>query len=126
MSLPEEIDKLCFSAQNIPVDIEQVFFFEIPSSKEELFRIINETNSQVLHLMNFSCPEISTDSLVSKLSGMLKYAFSNMNGSLNLYRISSALFIDVETLDIALSLLENCEMVDLDKNSDVEFLICKH
>ena len=123
LSLPEEIDKLCFSAQNIPVDIEQVFFFEIPSSKEELFRIINETNSQVLHLMNFSCPEISTDSLVSKLSGMLKYAFSNMSGSLNLYRISSALFIDVETLDIALSLLENCEMVDLDKNSDVEFLI---
>lgn len=123
LSLPDEIEKICFSSQNIPVDIEQVFFFEIPTSKEELVNIIKETNSKVIHLMNFSRSEIITDALVAKLSGMLKYACTNMNGLLSLYRISSALSIDVETLDIALALLENCEMIDLDKNSNSEFLI---
>lgn len=123
LSLPEEVENLCFSSQNIPVDVEQVMFFEIPSTKDEFLRIISETNCEIIHLMNFSGSEIITDNLVSKLSGMLKYACSNMNGTLNLHRISSALNIDVETLDIALSLLENSEMIDLYKSSDCEFLI---
>ncbi len=123
LNLPEELDEKIFSFSNIPSDIEQVMFFECPTSQENFYKIILESNAQIIHLMNFNISEISIDMLITKLSGMLKYALSSINGHINLERAASALSIDVETLDCVLSLFENCGMIDLDKFSGEEYRI---
>lgn len=123
LSLPDEIEDKIFNLKNIPADIYQIMLFECPLSYENLNKIIGETGASVVHLMNFGVEEINTDNLITKLSGMLKYAKSNLAGKLDLYRLSSALCVDVETIDCALSLFENVEMIDLDKISDEEYII---
>jgi hypothetical protein len=123
LNLPENIENLVFSTDEISNDIEQLMFFDCPSSKDIFFKIIKDSNSQIIHLMNFNISELNTDNLISKLSGMLKYAISNMNGHINLLRASVALNIDIETLDCALSLFENCEMIELNKFSDEEYIV---
>lgn len=123
LNLPPEIEEKTFSSYSIPLDIEQIMFFDCPPSKEIFYRIINETSAQIVHLLNFNVSEVSTDTIITKLSGMLKYALSNLNGVINISRISNALGIDIETLDCALALFENCEMIDLDKKSTDEYII---
>ncbi len=123
LNIPEELDNKIFSSNNIPSDIEQIMFFECPISQEIFNKIVSETNAQIIHLMNFQNTEINIDILITKLSGMLKYALSNINGHINLERAANALSVDIETLDCVLSLFENCGMIDLDKFSDEEYRI---
>ena len=123
LNLPESIVEKVFASSSVPENVEQLMFFECPVSKDTFINIIKTTNAQIIHLMNFNILEVSTDSLISKLSGMLKYSLSNMNGHINLCRAANALGIDVETLDLLLSLFENCEMVNLDKTSEVEHVV---
>ncbi len=123
LSLKDKLDDKIFSLSNIPSNIEQLMFFDCPSSKDEFIMVIKDTNAQIVHLMNFNVCEINIDNLISKLSGMLKYAISNLNGCINLSRASSALALNVEVLDILLSLFENCEMIDIDKSSDGEYFV---
>lgn len=123
LNLPENIENILFSSNSIPNDIEQLMFFDCPISKDDFVRILKETNAQIIHLMNFDIIELNIDNLISKLSGMMKYAISNMNGRIDLLRASSALSIDIETLDCALSLFENSQMVELNKSSDNEYII---
>lgn len=123
LNLPQELDEKIFNSSSIPTDVEQIMFFDCPPSKEIFYEIIKETSAQIVHLMNFNIIEISTDTIITKLSGMLKYALSNLKGVINISRISNALGIDNETLDCAFSLFENCEMINLDKKSTEEYII---
>ncbi len=123
LNLPEDVVDKVFTSSSVPENTEQLMFFDCPSSKDELVRIVKESNAQIVHLMNFNVLEINTDVLVSKLSGMLKYSLSNMNGHINLYRAANALSIGIETLEILLSLFENCQMIDLSKPSDDEYVV---
>lgn len=123
LNLPENLENIVFSSESIPNDIEQLMFFDCPSSKDVFLNVIKNSNAEIVHLMNFNITELNTDNLISKLSGMLKYAISNMNGHINLLRASSALNIDIEILDCALSLFENCEMIELNKSSDEKYIV---
>ena len=123
LNLPDDINDKIFSLSSIPSEIEQLMFFDCPTSKDEFSRIVKESNAQIVHLMNFNIQEINADNLISKFSGMLKYSLSNLNGSINIERASSALSINVEILDILLGLFENCEMINLNKPSDTEYIV---
>ena len=76
LGLQDKLDDKVFSLSNIPSNLEQLMFFDCPSSKDEFILIMKETNAQIVHLMNFNVSEINTDNLISKLSGMLKYSIS--------------------------------------------------
>lgn len=122
LSLPEELNDKIFNIENIQ-NCEQLMFFEIPISKDNFIKIIKESGAQTIHLMNFNEPEINTDTIIMKLSGMLKYALSNMNGIVDAYRISYALGIDTEAIDCAFSLFENAQIINYDKKSEFEYVI---
>ncbi len=115
LKLSDEIKEKTFSIDNIPNDIEQLMFFEIPTSKEKFIHIIKTTNANVVHLMNFDFNEITIDNLIVKLSGMIKYAISNLNGTVDVKRAARALSVEEETIDCALTMFENIEMIDLNK-----------
>ena len=123
LQLSDEIKNKIFSSDNIPTDIEQLMFFEVPVSKELFSKIVLESNANCIHLMNFDSSEITIDSFVAKLSGMLKYAISNLNGVVNLKRLSRALNVSVEIIECALNLFEEAGMIDLDKEDDENYKI---
>ena len=123
LNLPQNISDKLFTADNIPSDTQQIMFFDCPKNYEEFSKIINDTNAQIVHLMNFNISDINIDSFITKLSGMLKYANSNLNGKFDIRRASNALSVDIQTLDCALELLENCSMTQLEKNNDNEYQV---
>ena len=123
LNLTDEIKKKVFSTDDIPEQIEQLMFFDCPNSKEEFERILKETEAKTVHLMNFNISEINTDNFISKLSGMIKYSIGNINGELELVKLSKALDVDVETVDCALSLLENINMISLDRYSNEKYKV---
>ncbi|MCD7740195.1 MAG: DHH family phosphoesterase, partial [Candidatus Gastranaerophilales bacterium] len=123
LKLPDEIKTRIFSGDNIPTNIEQIMFFDVPASQEVFNKILKESNPSVVHLMNFNITEINTDILISKLSGMLKYALSNLNGVINLNRAAKALSVTDETVECALTVFEDSKMIDLQKIDDSNFKI---
>lgn len=123
LNLQEEIKSKVFSSDNIPTNIEQLMFFDCPVSKEKFCKIINESNANLVHLMNFNAMEINIDSFIPKLSGMLKYALSNLNGIINLSRAARALSVSEETIECALTLFDEAGMIDLDKEDDENYKI---
>ena len=69
----------CFDRDYNDVEKEQIMFFEAPSSVDDFKNIVKKSNANIIHLMNFGVSEIEIDLLLVKLSGMLKYAVSNLN-----------------------------------------------
>ena len=118
LNIPESIINKIFS-ENDNIEIaEQIMFFEPPCKKEDLNKIIKKISPQTIHFMNFNPVELSTSDFLIKLSGMLKYSLNNLNGELNLLKISKALKVDFETIDCAISLLQDVEMIDTEEKSE--------
>lgn len=123
LNLPENIKNKLFSSDNIPSNTEQIMFFDCPALKSDFNKIIKNADAKIVHLMNFDIPEINTDTIITKLSGMLKYAVSNLEGKVNLQRAANALCIDKETLETLLLLFENCNMIVVSKVNNDEISI---
>lgn len=123
LKLPEEIKEKTFSIENIPTNIEQLMFFEIPTSQNDFYNIIKKTNANIVHLMNFDSVEITMDTLIVKLSGMIKYAISSLDGIVNIKRAAKALSVSEDTIECALNIFENVEMIDLNKADDFNYKI---
>lgn len=123
LKLPDEIKEKTFSLDNIPSDIEQLMFFEIPASQQDFYNIIKKTNANIVHLMNFDSNEITVDNLIIKLSGMIKYAISSLNGIVNIKRAAKALSVSDDTIECALTIFENIEMIDLNKVDEYNYKI---
>ncbi len=123
LKLPDEIKEKTFSLDNIPSDIEQLMFFEIPTSQQDFYNIIKKTNANIVHLMNFDSNEITVDNLIIKLSGMIKYAISSLNGIVNIKRAAKALSVSDDTIECTLTMFENIEMIDLNKVDEYNYKI---
>ncbi len=115
ITLPDEYKKFFFEEENIPQNVEQLMFFEAPPTKENFSKILEKTSPQIVHLMNFNDSSTDCDKYLTKLSGMLKYALSNLKGEINVQRAATALESTSETVECALELLAAAEMIDLDR-----------
>ena len=123
LKLPEKVNNMCFDIESIPSNIEQLLLFDCPYSSDDFVKLIKNSGSNTIHLMNFNVAEINIDSFLAKLSGMLKYSLANLEGIFSLCRASSALGIDIETLESAISLFENSSVVKFSKLNDEEYKV---
>lgn len=123
LNLPQTVADKLFTLDNIPCNIQQIMLFDIPPSKEDFYNILKTTNANLVHLMNFGTEELSSDSFILKLSGMLKYALKNLHGIISTRRAAKALGASDETVECALTLLEDSEMIDLNKVDDDSYQI---
>ena len=98
-------------------------FFDIPISADKFSNILRTTKAKIVHLMNFSKEDINVDSFILRLSGMLKYALSNMEGNLNIKRLSKALNVDEDTIECALNIFETSQMIDLNRKDEENYII---
>lgn len=123
LNIPESVQDKIFSSENIPSDMQQLMFFDIPKTKEDFINISKSSGADIIHLMNFNCTELNTDSLISNLSGMLKYSLANMNGEVDINRLSKALDVNSEITECVLTLFEAMDITDPVKSDDGKYKI---
>ncbi len=114
---------LIINTENIQSQTEQLMFFECPADKDDFFSIIKNSNAKIVHLMNFNIQKIITDNFISTLSGMLKYALTNLGGNIEIKKLANALTVNEKTLDCALDLLSDTKMINYEQISETEYNI---
>ncbi len=123
LNIPESVKEKIFSSEDIPSDMQQLMFFDIPKTKEDFINISKTSGANIIHLMNFNRTELNTDGLISNLSGMLKYSLANMNGEVDINRLAKALDVNNETVECALTLFESMDITNPDKSEDDKYKI---
>lgn len=113
LNIADEIKEKIFNLKNIPDKKEQLMFFDCPNALEDFFEILKKTEPEIIHLMNFGIEEINVQTLITKLSGMIKYAIKNLQGETDIERVAKALNVDNETIECAINLLENENVISI-------------
>lgn len=111
--ISDDIKEKIFNLKSIPDKKEQLMFFDCPNALEDFCEILKKTKPEIIHLMNFGIEEINVQTLITKLSGMIKYAIKNLNGETDIERVAKALNVDYETIECALNLLENENVISI-------------
>lgn len=104
-------------------EAEQIMFFDYPADKDLMSFILKAVKPNVVHLMNYRTPIPDIDSLISKVSGMMKYASTHYDGVVYLPNISSALSISDELARLIIKLLNRTNVLKVNdfENGKVHF-----
>ena len=119
LSKHEAIKGTIFTREEIPEKANQVMLFDCPPSADVFKEIVSTSNPEIVHLMHFKNENLSPESLVKMLSGMLKYCYNNKNGEFNISDISKALNITNSAVTSALNVFVAAGMTELEE-LDVE------
>ena len=98
-----------------------IMFFDYPATEEEFASIIENIKPQKIHFMNFKTDE-NIENYIKQLNGMIKYCSSKLEGILELEKISSALGVDIEFVQVALEILENLETIEFVEQNKIKYL----
>ncbi|MBQ2871982.1 single-stranded-DNA-specific exonuclease RecJ [bacterium] len=90
---------------------DQLMFFDYPSDKKLLEFIISSVKPRVIHFMNYKMQSPDIDAMISKVSGMLKYAVKKYDGVVYLPNISAALSITDELTTLIVKLLNRTNVI---------------
>lgn len=105
-----------FTRENIPA-CDGLMFFDYPADKETFDKIIEDTNASAIHFMNYSIKYFDEKEFLSTFVKMLRFAFNNNCGKVDLLRCASALGKSYETVLTLLDLFEEVEFIKvLEKN----------
>ncbi len=112
-----------FNIENIPHNKEQLMLFDCPKTQEDFKNIIYSSNANIIHLMNFDIQMLNTELILSTISGMLKYAITNLKGEFEIKRLIDAINLNEELIIKILNLFDEIEMIDLEQISDNTYKI---
>lgn len=105
-----------FTRENIPA-CDGLMFFDYPADKETFDKIIEDTNASAIHFMNYSIKYFDEKEFLATFIKMLRFAFNNNGGKVDLLRCASALGKSYETVLSLLDLFEEVEFIKvLEKN----------
>ena len=94
-----------------------LMFFDYPSNNEELKEILSNIKPNKIHFMNYKIDE-NLENYIKQINGMIKYCANKMEGIVDLTRLSQALGVSENFVQITLEILENIgaiEILDINK-----------
>ena len=94
-----------------------LMFFDYPSNIDEMEEIISSIKPKKIHFMNSSINE-NLEDYIKQINGMIKYCANKLDGNLDLTRMSQALGVSINFIQLTLEILENLdsvEILDIDK-----------
>lgn len=103
--------------------VDQVAFFDVPSSAQIFEEVLNNTSAKVVHILGNGLPQPSCKDIIKKSSGMLKYAYSNLDGIVEINKMATKLAITKEQMISCYELLENCNVIEIIEKDDRYFKI---
>ncbi|MBP3820826.1 single-stranded-DNA-specific exonuclease RecJ [bacterium] len=112
-----EISSRTFTREDIPT-CDVIMFFDYPSDKKTLNKILEKAQPKGLHFMNFEPKLYDEKELLKTFSGMIKFASHNNGGKIELVRCASFLGKSTEVIEKLLELFEETNHIKiLDKNN---------
>ncbi len=99
-----------------------LIFLDLPVDDMSFMNIIRQTAPQEVHLFGL-VKEYEPVDLIKKISGMLKYAYNEKGGIINVQRASSVLAIPVELYLSCVELLDSAKVAEISEitENSVEF-----
>lgn len=102
---------------------DSIMFFDYPPSDNSLQTIIKTCNPKHIHFMPYDSAKIDEKTLFKTLAGMIKFACNNKNGCFDINSASTFLAIEPRTVNIALKMLEEAEMIKIAEINEPEFVL---
>jgi len=103
------------------VDIKKADYLvimDLPPDEKTFFSLLTKTHAKEIHLIGLKS-EINPVEIVKKFSGMIKYAFNNKNGIINIEHAASVLSVSTESILACVELLDSSSVIDeLEINED--------
>ena len=107
-----------FNRENIQ-QCDSLMFFDYPADKETFYRIIEDTAPSAIHFMNYEIKNLNDKEFLTTFIKMLRFAFNNNAGKVDLLRCCSALGISYETILTIFDLFEEiCFIKILERNEN--------
>lgn len=102
---------------------DSLMFFDYPADKESFEYILQEASPQSIHLMHYNIKYFNDKEFLKTINGMLKFAWNNNNGKIELLRCASFLGKSLELIKTFLDLLEECSVISIVERNDRCFIV---
>lgn len=98
---------------------DSLMLFDYPSDRNTLDKILSETNSLSVHVMNYEIKYFEEKEFLKTVNGMLKFACNNNNGKIELRRISSYFGKSYDVFRLLFEIFEEIGLIKInEKTSD--------
>jgi len=97
---------------NIP-EANQLVLFDLPPDICVLSELIGISDARIIHLAGSNYDEITSTEVIKMISGMLKYAYTNRNGEVNISEIAARLSISDMAVKTCIELLHRANVVNV-------------
>ena len=117
-----QITSKIFNRADIP-KCDIVMFFDYPSDRKTLDKILEKAEPKGLHFMNYEPRIFDEQGLLKTFLGMIKYASHNNNGKLELVRCSSFLGKSYEVIEKLLNLFEKLKYINIKEKNNAFYIL---
>ena len=87
--------------------------FDLPPDWKVLTNLLEISNIKIVHLIGKTYNGITPEQIIKTLSGMLKFAHSNMNGEVNINNIASRLSTSNRVILSCVNLLNKAKVINM-------------
>ena len=109
-----------FNRENL-VPCDCLMFFDYPADKETFDKILEETTPSSIHFMNYQIRVLDDKDFLTTFVKMLRFAYNNNDGKVDLLRCCSALGKSYETILSMLDLLEECNFIKILEKNEIYY-----
>lgn len=100
-----------------------LMFFDYPADRETFDRIIEQTNPDAIHFMNYEIKHLDEEEFLKTVYGMLKYACNNNNGKVELRRFASFLGKSYQVLTLLFSIFEEKGLIKVKESTSDHYTV---
>lgn len=102
--------------------VDQVVFLDLPPSREIFFEVLKSTSAKAVHLIGNSF-ELDSDEILKNCSGMLRYADGKLDGTVDLKKFASKLYLSEQAVTSCLDLLQKAGVIEILDTKEDEYKI---
>lgn len=96
---------------------DQLMLLDFPCDVEILSSLVKNTDAKVIHLIGKKPQDTNSQQLIKTLSGMLKYAHTNMDGKVNLVDLAIKLFTSNSVINACIELLNKAKIIKINNKN---------
>ena len=118
----KNLTEKCVNRDNI-VSCDSLMFFDYPADRETFDKIFDKANPSSVHFMNYDLKDYDEKEFLKTVYGMLKYAFNNNNGNVELRRFASFLGKSYDVFHLLFQIMEECELIKIKEKNENYYVI---
>ena len=97
---------------------DAIMLFDYPADKETFEEILKKASPKAVHFMAYSVKYFDEKEFLKLITGMIKFAFNNNGGKMDLIRCASFIGKSVTLVKSFLDLAEECNILSVEERSE--------